>query len=317
VRDEGGAGAGNELTVGRVASVYFQSAKDFLHDSGPQWAAAIAYYSLLSTFPLLLAAVSIASYFVDPQWAIEQGTAWLGEFIPRGTGEIESIVSQTIEQRGGVGVLSIITLLWSGSRVFGVVTKGLNIAYDVDETYGFLKRTLVELIMLLTVGLLFVLALASGSLLNFLSGTLVNILGGDGRLMGIAVEVVPAVLLFTAFALTYLLVPRQRVSWQAAVVGAITATALYLLAQPVFLRYVQQFANYSLIYGSIAVIIILLFWSWLVGMMLLFGGEVTSHIEAMIIEGYSAEEVERRHKARSPSHRDRRSTAGSTPAGTE
>ena len=46
--------------------------RNFFKNEGPTWAAAIAYYSLLSLFPLLLAAASIASYFVDPSWAVLQ-----------------------------------------------------------------------------------------------------------------------------------------------------------------------------------------------------------------------------------------------------
>lgn len=49
----------------RAGKVVVASLKHFVKDNGPQWAAAIAYYSLLSLFPLLLAAIAIAAYFVD------------------------------------------------------------------------------------------------------------------------------------------------------------------------------------------------------------------------------------------------------------
>ena len=58
------------------------AAKAFFNDDGPAWSAAIAYYSLLSLFPLLLAAGSIASYFVDPKWAVLKATELLGDFLP-------------------------------------------------------------------------------------------------------------------------------------------------------------------------------------------------------------------------------------------
>jgi uncharacterized BrkB/YihY/UPF0761 family membrane protein len=48
----------------RIGQLFFLSGKDFFIDNGPQWAAAIAYYSLLSLFPLLLAITSIGAYFV-------------------------------------------------------------------------------------------------------------------------------------------------------------------------------------------------------------------------------------------------------------
>jgi uncharacterized BrkB/YihY/UPF0761 family membrane protein len=55
-------------------------------------------------------------------------------------------VRDVIGARGSIGALSLATLLWSGSRVFGVIILALNIAYDTDETYGFWKRTLLEVL---------------------------------------------------------------------------------------------------------------------------------------------------------------------------
>lgn len=128
-----------------LGQVFVQSGKEMTHDNAPQWAAAIAYYSLLSLFPLLLAMVAIAAYFVDQQWVIERATQWLGQYLPRGAVEIEGVIQEAIEARGSVGLLSILALLWSGTRVFGVMTMALNIAYDVDESYGFFKRLLIEI----------------------------------------------------------------------------------------------------------------------------------------------------------------------------
>jgi membrane protein len=292
-----------------LGKVLVHAVKDFFHDSGPQWAAAIAYYSLLSTFPLLLAIASIAAFFVDPQWAVEQATNLLNRFLPTGGNQIESTVQEAIEARGRVSFLSIAFLLWAGSRVFGTVTKVLNIAYDTDETYSFLKRTLVELIILLTIGVLFVIALSSRFLINLLSAKLEFLPPGQNLLFQIALQAVPALLLIIAFFLLYRYVPNCWVDWRAALPGAGLAALLFLLARPVFLTYVEQFANYNLIYGSLAIVIILVIWAWIVAVITIFGGEVVSHAQAIMLEGQPAEEVEQRHKRRSPTHREARDEA--------
>lgn len=67
----------------RIGVTFYLAAKDFFIDSGPQWAAAVAYYTLLSLFPLLLAVVSVAAFFVDPQWAVDQITSLLGQALPQ------------------------------------------------------------------------------------------------------------------------------------------------------------------------------------------------------------------------------------------
>jgi membrane protein len=289
----------------RVGSMLVQVGKDFAQDSAPQWAAAIAYYALLSVFPLLLAAASIASYFVEPEWAVSQLTEVMGDFVPQGEEEVEDIVQGAMDARGTVGLLSIATLLWSGSRVFSAVTVALNIIYDVDESYGFIKRTAIDFLMLLTIGVLFILGLGSRYLLNLFLGSAGFLPEENNLLFNLGLQVIPGILLFIGLFLTYLYVPRRRVDWKAALTGATAAVALFMIARPVFFQYVEQFGEFHVIYGSVAVIIILVIWAWLMGMILLLGGELVSHIQQMLIEGYSAEDVNRRHKQRSPVAREK------------
>jgi hypothetical protein len=54
-----------------------------------------------------------AAYFIDPQWAVDQATQLLGQFLPRGEGQIKQIVDNAIAIRGTVGFLSILSLPWS------------------------------------------------------------------------------------------------------------------------------------------------------------------------------------------------------------
>ena len=279
-----------------------QSAKDFVNDNGPQWAAAIAYYSLLSIFPLLLAAVAIAAYFVDPQWAIRQGARLIGNFLPGSTQLIRQVIQDTIQARGGVGVFSILVLIWSGSRVFGVITKALNIAYDVNEPYGFLKRTLVELLMTFTIGILFVLALGSRLLLSFLEGVIRIPLFQQHAFYQLLGYAIPAVLLLVNLFLTYQYVPRRRVESWAALIGSFLFTTLFLIAQPLFTGYIGTFANYNLVYGPLAIVITLVLWTWITANLLLFGGELVSHIQDMVVEEKSESEVDKHHKRRDPTN---------------
>lgn len=284
----------------QLGAVLVQSARDFLVDNGPQWAAAIAYYSLLSVFPLLLAATAIAAYFVDPKWAIERGSRLIGDFLPGGTDLLQQIIESVIEARGEVGIFSILVLLWSGSRVFGVITRALNIAYDVNEPYGFLKRTLMEFAMTLTIGILFVLALASRLVLSFLEGLDSNMIIQEEIVYRVLGQTVTTALLLLSLFLIYRYVPRRRVAWGAALAGAMLFTVLFLVAQPLFVGYIETFANYSLVYGPLAILITLVFWTWITANLLIFGGELTSHVQDMVVEQKSGHEVDAQHKKRDP-----------------
>ncbi|MBW3623768.1 MAG: YihY/virulence factor BrkB family protein [Armatimonadetes bacterium] len=283
-----------------------QTVKDCFTDNVPQWAAAVAFYGLLSLFPFTLAAISIAAYFVDVNWAISKISDGMGEFLPRGEEVIKSTLRDVIQARGTVGILSILALLWTGSRVFGVLTMALNIAYDVDETFGFFKRLMMEGLFMLTAGVLFFLALSSSVFLRLFQGVLQFLPEEGNSVFWIVTEAVPGLLLLGTYFLVYQFVPRTNPKWQASVAGAGAATLLFMIARPLFLGYIQQFASYNLIYGSLAAVIILLIWAWIVAYITLFGGELASHVHMMYFEGRSPEEVGESHEERSPIRKKKR-----------
>ncbi len=286
-------------SVPRWLSIVGYAARDFVIDGGLHLSAAIAFYAILSLFPLALAGVSMAAWFIDPQWAIEQASGLLGGMTPHAD-TIRDIIEKAIASRSQANLISIVVLLWAGSRVFAVLIRALNIAFDVDNTYGFFRRLLVELGMLLSVGLLFVGALV----VDLLAPALGNLLGEipHGKAAGLTFIgwTLPALLLAVSFFCLYKFVPRHRCNWQSAALGAAVATALTLAARPLFLTYVGQLASYSHIYGWLAIGIVLLVWAEIVAIITLFGGELASHIQMMAYDGLSGAEVSRRHRRRSP-----------------
>lgn len=285
----------------RAGCVLGCSANDLLTDNGLHWAAAVAYWGVLSILPLIIAAIGIASLFVNPEDVIERGTAIIGVYLPRGgQQELESIVRTAVAAGGAAGLVSIVTSLWTGSRVFDVATTALNIAYDVDEPYGFFKRNAIAIAMAGSLGVFFLLSVLSplaiaavGALVPFASGALVTGLSWS----------IPSVLMFTALLLVYRFVPRKRIGWRSASIGALVALLLLSLSRPVLTMYIVKFANYNVIYGSLAILVSLVFWAWIGSTILLYGGEVGAHAHHLVVERRSTEQIRERHLARTPMRR--------------
>jgi len=275
------------------------SARDFMVDNGPQWSAAVAFYSILSLFPLALAGVSIAAWFIDPQWAVGKASDLLGQITPRAE-TIREITGKAVAARGQTGLLSFVLLLWTGSRVVAVLIRALNIACDVDETYGFFRRLFVELSVLLSIGLLFIAALVADLLGPVLGAALESIPAGKATALAVLRWTLPALFLAVGFFGLYKFVPRHRCNWQSALLGSLTATALILGARPLFAMYVGTLAGYRHIYGWLAIGIVLLVWAQIVAVLTLFCGGLASHIQMMAYDGLSGDEVGRRHRVRSP-----------------
>src|SRR5947209_9274424 len=139
-------------TAHRLGTAFVQALRDAFADNATQWAAAIAYYSFLSLFPLILAAVSLSAYFVSPDWAVGKAMLLLREFVPEGDAAVQRIVRDAIHNAHPVaGVVSFFILLVLGSRVFGALSRALNIAYEGEETGSLARRIAVEIAMMAAV----------------------------------------------------------------------------------------------------------------------------------------------------------------------
>jgi membrane protein len=268
----------------RPLAVALGAIRGLYRDGGPHWAAAIAYYGLLSIFPLLLSASSIAAFFVDRQAAVRLVGSVLGQYLPHGQSAVTSIVDEAIAARGAVTAISLLFLLLSGLRVFGMVAQALDMAFGGGRPPRFWRGLVVNLLMLLTAGLLFAAAFAADALIGLLRARLSALGAGVDWIIAPGYQAAASVLVGVALLLTYKFLPRRDVNWRSAFVGALAATLLMVAARPIFLTYLVSFAQLSLIYGSLASIIVVLIWAWVVAMLVLFGGELAAAVQAAYVD---------------------------------
>ena len=285
----------NAGTARLVGNALVQAIKDSLADNATQWAAAIAYYSFLSLFPLLLAAVSLSAYFVSPDWAVGKAILLLRELVPAGDDAVQRIIHDAVHAAHPyAGAVSLLILLVLGSRAFGALSRALNIAYEGVQTGSMAGRIMIEIGMMAAVGVLFISTLFSHYLLLFLWNAVRLLPGETGPTFAVTVQLIRVLLLLTAYFLIYRFVPRKRLHWKSIAVGAVVATALFVAARPLFYGYVENLANYNLMYGGIAIAVVLLAWAWVAAFITILGGETASHFQSMVLEGVAAKTVDRK-----------------------
>lgn len=282
----------------RAGRAVWLSVKDLFWDDGTHWSAAIAYYALLSFIPILLLVALTASVVIDSDLAVEQLGKMLGDLLPDGEEQVEQIVERAYAGRAVAGFVSVIALLWSGTRIFGSTTRALNVAYDIEQSYGFVRRFLMQAAMLVFFGGLIVVGLLARTALDIFAATDIAGIGSEDRgvVIRVAQVVFPFLLTTLGFTLVYRFVPRHRPAWIPAIAGALIAGALFWSGRGLFFVYLRSYANYNEVYGPIAVLIILVFWVWIGAMILLFGGQLVSHFHEILVEGADPDEVEARHR---------------------
>ncbi len=252
--------------------------KEAKADQVPLMAAGVAFFGFLALFPAVAAAVLTYGLVADPSQIRSQAEE-LGSAMPAAGRDLllQRLVSAP-RQSLGIGLaIAVVAALWSASGGVGNLLTAVNLAYDEEETRGFVRRK--GLALLLTLGsivfvLLAVALFSVGAAIGDDVATPVRIALGAGRL------VLAIVLITVALAVIYRVgadrdAPRMR--WVS--VGAIVATIIWLVASIGFSLYVETFGNYAKTYGSLAAIVILMLWLWISAYVVLLGAEINAEAE--------------------------------------
>jgi membrane protein len=268
-RGIGSAHGLNQRTHGWLG-VLAGAARDTLKPDSAITVAAIAYFSLLSLFPIILLSISIASVNLGvmmDQHAIIQEL----EFIAPALGQLlGQNIDEIIQARGPITGVALVGLIWSASTVFFILTHALNKIWTNKHSRPIWKRRGLAIV--------FVLTLAGPALIlaSFASSMIANLrtwLPDQSIPIGDGISFAVAILLDIAlFFVLYILLPHGASTWREILPGAIGAGLLWELAKKAFLYFVSTYISISnLVYGSVAAIIAFMVWAYLSGLIFLFG----------------------------------------------
>jgi membrane protein len=249
-------------------------------------AAALAYYAFLAIPSALLVAIGIFSLVASPS-DVSTLVDKLGTIMPSQATSLihDSLTQMTEKQAAGAALLGIGGLLavWSLGGAMQNVMWALNVAYERDETRGFVKRRLTAWGMLGFALLGFALTFGLLVLGPALSEWIGNAIGEPGlvkTVWWVAQWPLLVLGLLVSFAGILYLGPNvEHPNWKFLSFGAVFAIVLWLAASGLFAFYVSRFGSYNKAWGSLSAVVILLTWFWLSGVALLLGAEINAEAE--------------------------------------
>ena len=240
-----------------------------------QRAAGVAYYAILSIFPLLLGIVSLFGFFLPSINLQSELLRFIGENLPGATDFLKQNILSIIELRSVMGVLSVVILFLSASAMFSAISLAFNRAWGIYLFHPFFIRKASELGVALSTGTLFFLSLATSAIITILR-TGFNLPAENMVIIDIFSRIVAFMLVLAVFLLLYKYIPNTKTYWRYIWPGAILASVLFEIARTLFIFFLENFANYQLIYGSLALIIVLLVWIYYSAFVMILGAEFTS-----------------------------------------
>ena len=241
------------------------------HDAG-QRAAGVAYYAIISIFPLLLGLIAVFGFFL-PSINLQNALLnFVGNNIPGATNILKENIDGIIRLRGVMSIFSIVILFWGASALFGSISLAINRAWNINKQRHLFIRKASEIGMVFGTGILFLLSLGTSTFISFM-GNKLNLPDHNLAVVNLSAKLIAFLLMLAIFLLLYKFVPNTKTRWRDIWPGAVMAAVFFEIARALFIFYLEHFANYQVIYGTVSSFVILLIWIYYSAFILILGAE--------------------------------------------
>jgi len=259
-------------------------------------AAKLAYYFLLSLFPLLILLTSAIGLMIGSGTGIRHALFnYLSQVMPSSAFQLIDNTMLEVSRASGAGKLSfgLLATLWAAASGVGAMMQSLDTIYEVQESRPWWKQRLVALGLTLALSVLII----SAVVVIFGGSRIADYLGtrhgfGDAFVITWKILQWPIAFAFMllAFALIYFFAPdfRKR-DWKWITPGSVVGVAVWLAVSFAFKGYLHFFDSYSKTYGSLGAVIVLMLWLYLTGAAVLIGGVVNAEVEKAAAEKAGAD----------------------------
>ena len=257
----------------------------FRANQGVLLAGAVAYYTLLSIVPLLILMLIALSQIIDQAELLATLGRYLDWLIPGQSTAMIGELARFLEHRSVIGWVLLITMLFFSSLAFTVLENAMSVIFlhrVAIRRRNFLVSAVIPYCYIFVLGLgLLLMTLVSGSL-QVMGAESIDFLGRSWSLHGFSgallylLGVMGEVLVLTS---VYLVMPVGRPSWRHALIGGITAAALWEITRHILVWYFGSLSQVNVVYGSFATAIVVLLSLDIAATLVLFGAQVIAEYE--------------------------------------
>ncbi len=246
-------------------------------------AAGVTFYLLLALFPALAAFVSLYGFVADPA-SIADHISYLAGFLPSGgvsiiSDQLHALVSQDKGALSFSFIIGFLAAFWSANNGIKALFEAMNIAYEETEKRGFIRLNVLSIAFTFAAMLVGILLIVSVGVIPAILAFL-HLGEAENYLLLLLRWPIMLVAIAAAISLVYRYGPsRESARWRWIGWGGAIATIAWLLASFGFSFYLQHFANYNAMYGSLGAVIGFMVWTWISVLILLVGAEFNAEIE--------------------------------------
>lgn len=258
-------------------SKFFKSAKEtislIIADDLPVYSAQASYYIIISVFPFMMLFLSLVGFIFPLER--EGVRIAIQSIVPETFWEMLGVlIDELFEKSVHIVSLTALTALWTSSRGFAAVERGVRRIYATPQSKNFLYTVLPSLIYTVTFMIILILTLG----LQVFGNTIISFFKKTTGISLSDIVFIKSVLMFAIlciiFQLMYYFFGRRLTPFSKHLPGAVFSAAGWLAFAKLFSIYVNNYAHYSYIYGSITMIVLLMLWLFCCVMIILLGAEL-------------------------------------------
>ena len=247
---------------------------------------AVAYYWLISIFPLLMIAVNILPYFQIP---ISDFLITLKEFLPDTIYDVVAKIAREVLTQPSAGLLSfaVISSLWTFSKSMNFLQKSFNKAYGIAKNRGLISHQLMSLLVSLGLQILFALALFLSMFGHMLLDLLKNYWKSESSLFAYLQDFTgPLIyaLLFAILIMLYYFLPNVKVGRIRYVLpGSLFVLLTLISLLTIFSAYFNNYVNYlvDVRFFSSIIVVVMMFWFIIIAKILIIGAVINASVQSL------------------------------------
>lgn len=271
-------------SLGGRPEIVREAVEKFGELRGSQAAAGMAYYAFFSLFPLMLVFISVGSYFLERERVYQEVINSISNAIPVGHSLIDQNLQTVLQQRGTIGIIGVVTLLWSASGMFTTLAYNINLAWTQARRRNFLEKRLIAFSMIAVLGSLLLLSIFMDAGFKVLESLSVAILGDisvyNTSIWVLVSNIAPWLIVFLLFLGLYWWVPTASVALRAAFWSAAITALAWQISTNVFSFYLTSgLGRYDIVYGSLGAVVALIFLIYILSWITLFGAHLCASID--------------------------------------
>lgn len=265
-----------EYIIKKVSDFTYKLQEDHIGE----YAAQCAYYTILSFIPFIMLILTLTKYI-----GIDENTLFfaISQILPSNIlhETIMDVVKEVYSKSLGTITISAVFTLWSAGKGFTALCKGLDSVFKVKKEYKFMNfrlRATILTVIFIAIIMVVLLLMVFGNTINSLLIQKFNIYNNLFNIIIKFKTIVIAAFLFLMFLLMYRFIPKHKIKIKKLILGALTASVGWIVISYFFSIYVDVFKGFSIMYGSLTTIVLVMMWVYACMYIILLGAEISKQV---------------------------------------